>query len=297
MAKTLRRAEWQCLFEELIEEPGERERVARALGVHEVTPWRWGKGESKPLDKYIRKLPDLFPKRKRELLHLLRMEYPHLFPADESEMTQIPSGYYDQLLTNLSEKNDHGNEPFFSLSLTNLASQIRPHGETFVYLLGFSPTRRSLCSVASMRYSTPYNPLIQHHYLWIPSLVWAGCESVAGQAVLRKKPVVTQGEAAYPFLRRGQVAGCLWIVQPGQCQSEAPTWSETAQDMLNRYSRLLAIVFPDNEYTDQVDLEILPDQETQREVLTAYRLHVISQTLLLEAETLLVEKGASHAQQ
>ncbi len=287
------RAEWQIFFEGLIEKKYDRERVADHFAIDEWSPRRWARGISKPREKHIRELPSLFPERREELTRLLRIEYPHLFPKEESHVkgpSEIPPGYYDQLLEYLSMKSDHGNEPFFYLGLSNLASQLSLPGETWVYLLSLSATRRSLYTVAHACYENPYQPDIHHHFLWINSLIWTGCESVAGQAVMSKQPVLTRREAAYPFLRRSHVAGCLWIVQ----QPEGPGWSEEANSLLQQYARLISTAFLDTDYTAHVELENLPSLEAQKRVLASYRLQVISPSLLLEAENALV-KGASRA--
>jgi hypothetical protein len=278
---------WRDLLGELIETPSERERLANELGVHPWTPWRWIEDKTRPRTKYLKKIPDLFPKQKATLLQLLREDYPSLFPELEEKregepQAHIPSIYYSRLLSALSSDPAFGNKTIYHLGLIQLASQLVPLAETGVYIMSLSPSRRSLYTIADMTYDWK-NMRVRAHYSIADRLLFAGCESTAGVAVASKQPAQTQTELAFPLLRRGKVAGCLWIISTAEEE-----WSQTKCNLLALYADLLAITFEESQCTARVELALLPDHSTQKHLLALYRTHSLSPDLVQELEDLLL---------
>ncbi len=281
---------WRDLLGELIETSSERERLANELGVHPWTPWRWIEDKTRPRVKYLKKIPDLFPEQKAMLHQLLREDYPDLFPELEAKregepQAQIPSIYYSRLLSALSSDPVFGSETIYHLGLIQLASQLVPRAETGVYIMGLSPSRRSLYTLADMTYDRK-NRRIQPHYSVANHLLFAGRESTAGVAVASKRPAQTQAELAFPFLRRGKVSGCLWVIPTAEEE-----WSQTERDLLALYAELLAITFEESQCAAWVGLAQLPDHSTQKHLLAPYRTAPLSPHLIQELEDLLLRQG------
>jgi hypothetical protein len=280
---------WRDLLGELIETSSERERLANELGVHPWTPWRWIEDKTRPRAKYLKRIPDVFPKQKATLLQLLREDYPSLFPEvqekreGEEPQAQIPSIYYSRLLSALSSDPVFGSETIYHLGLIQLASQLVPLAETAVYIMSLSPSRRSLYAVADMTYDWK-NMRIRPHYSVADHLLFAGRESTAGVAVTSKRPAQTQTELAFPLLRRSKVAGCLWVISTVEEE-----WSQK-RGLLALYADLLAITFEECQCAARVELVELPDHSTQKQLLAVYRTCSLSPQLMQELEDLLLRK-------
>ena len=278
---------WRDLLGELIETPSERERLASELGVHPWTPWRWIEDKTRPRAKYLKKIPDLFPKQKAMLLQLLRKDYPGLFPEmqemrEGESQAQIPSIYYARLLSALSSDPVFGSETIYHLGLIQLASQLIPLAETGVYIMSLSPSRHSLYTIADMTYDGK-NMRVRPRHTVVDHLLFAGRESIAGVAVMNKQPAQTQAELAFPLLRRGKVAGCLWVISTVEEE-----WSKTKRNLLALYAELLAITFEESQCAVGVELARVPDYSTQRRLLALYHTYSLSSHLIQELEDLLL---------
>jgi GAF domain-containing protein len=281
---------WRDLLGELIETPSERERLANELGVHPWTPWRWIEDKTRPRAKYLKKIPDLFPKQKATLLQLLREDYPGLFPELEEKheaepQVQIPSIYYSRLLSALSSDPVFGSETIYHLGLIQLASQLVPLAETGVYIMSLSPSRRSLYTIADMTYDWK-DMRVRPRYSVADHLLFAGRESTAGVAVASKQLAQTQTELAFPLLRRGKVAGCLWVISTAEEE-----WSQTKRNLLALYAELLAITFEESQCAAWVELAQFPDHSTQKHLLALYSKCSLSSHLIQELEDLILRQG------
>jgi hypothetical protein len=69
-------ASWREVLKSVIEDPHERERIAKAVNVSTVTLNRWGSGESHPRPRNLGQLQRTFPVEKRaQFMELIRQEY------------------------------------------------------------------------------------------------------------------------------------------------------------------------------------------------------------------------------
>jgi hypothetical protein len=271
------RRTWRDLLGELIEDTQERERLAHELGVHEWTPWRWTSNKSKPRARYLKKLPEIFPSHQRELLQLLRKEYPDLFPkeeeAEKEALHHIPSFDYARVLSTLADPGPYyGQESIFYHILNYIGAQLAMSGETSVLVMVLSPSRRSLYSLASMTYGGGRFPVILAFHMMIDRIIFAGRESL-GSAVTTASIKMTGSTLAFPLRRRSRISGCLWVIH-----SEREALSPPKVELLSRYADLLAIGFTDAQFYDpaQVDLATIPDLETQRQLFASYQSQYLS---------------------
>ena len=114
--------------------------------------------------------------------------------------------------------------------------------------MSLSPSRRSLYTVADMTYDWK-NTRVRPRYSVADHLLFAGRESTAGVAVASKLPAQARTELAFPLLRRGKVAGCLWILSTVEEE-----WTQTKRNLLALYAELVAISFEESQCADQVEL-------------------------------------------
>jgi hypothetical protein len=131
------------------------------------------------------------------------------------------------------------------------------------------------------------NMRVRPHYSVADHLLFAGRESIAGVAVASKEPTQTQTELAFPLLRRGKVAGCLWIVSTAEEE-----WSQTKRNLLALYAELLAITFEESQCVARVELAQLPDHCTQKHLLALYRTCSLSPHLIQKLEDHLLTGSA-----
>lgn len=261
-------ASWRQLLGKLILDPAERLRAAQVLHVNPITLVRWANGESEPRFANIKKLPDVFPPYRQQFIALIQKELPTglLFastespPPQQTNPSEIPSEYIIRAL--LAYGTTRG--PFAVWSQRNMALQqlldlLTPHDcgmeITIVRCVPPPPAQpvRSLCEMMGIG-TPPWKPGVSRRLLFL------GAESLAGWTTERGEPGVIQdlqlpgllpfragqherSAAAYPFLRRGKIAGCLLAV----CTQEN-AWTPARLVALEVYSHLLALSFCDEEF-------------------------------------------------
>ncbi|TMC18508.1 MAG: hypothetical protein E6J33_06530, partial [Chloroflexi bacterium] len=91
---------WQSSLQHMLKVPGERQRMATALGLSSMTLTRWATGESNPQRSHLIRLVQVVQLQYREeLLEGLEAAYPDFqswLKDDSSE--HIPSEFFAQLL-------------------------------------------------------------------------------------------------------------------------------------------------------------------------------------------------------
>src|SRR5438105_1484493 len=91
---------WQSSLQHILKVPGERQRMATALGLSSMTLTRWANGESSPQRPHLMRLVQVVqPQYREELLEGLEVVYPDFQSwLKESSSEQIPSEFFAQLL-------------------------------------------------------------------------------------------------------------------------------------------------------------------------------------------------------
>src|SRR2546421_48578 len=94
---------WRELLEMLTEGPGERHRVAEALGVTPYTVTRWVTGESEPRMQNLKRLPEVFPAYQQLFSDLIQAELipsapPLPLPPLDRLKPEVPAEFLSRLL-------------------------------------------------------------------------------------------------------------------------------------------------------------------------------------------------------
>ncbi|TMC97621.1 MAG: helix-turn-helix transcriptional regulator, partial [Chloroflexi bacterium] len=80
---------WRDLLAEIIRNPDEKRRIARALGINPLTLTRWVHGESVPRLHNLRRLLEVVPDQRARFQPLIVKEFGEFTPAS-SEFTPAP---------------------------------------------------------------------------------------------------------------------------------------------------------------------------------------------------------------
>jgi len=273
---------WRDLLRNVISDPAERERLAKAIGVNAVTLSRWAQGVSTaPRPLKLQQLVRAFPASQQSLLNeLLQREYG---PFQELEITdraeKIDYAFIQQIwearartpaylqFWTLSGK-------IFESALRQLDPQQMGMSITLAQLMPPSAHGyiRSLREVAGLG-SPPWTPNLEHLLLFL------GAETLAGYVVSHGRAEVIDdlenqttllpfsprehvvSVAASPVMHANRITGCLLFssTQPAHFQSEG------RRSLINDYTQLLAPVFLPEQFYElsQIQLWPMPPAEIQ----------------------------------
>jgi transcriptional regulator with XRE-family HTH domain len=286
---------WRELLGQVIESPGERQRIAMELGVNPITLTRWVKGESNPRPNHLQRLPALLPRDQAELRDSIEKAFPTIVLPSRSRQQQnalpaIPTEFYSRVLHTLAITP----EALLFRSLCDLIlQQILEH---------LDPQRLGLAAIVAS--CMPPSHGNQVHSLrehvgrgtspWDGPLearaILLGSESLAGYAVTTRHVVVNprlsekvspfagyRGEweesaVAAPIMRKGAIAGCFLL------SSTQPDYFHPAHLVLvEQYAELLELVFEQDDYYDlsRITLWPVPEAPVQHVALIGFRERVV----------------------
>jgi hypothetical protein len=254
---------WRELLGQLVETPAEKQRVADALGIRTWTLTRWVNDLVDPRLRYLKRVPELFPSHREQLIELIAAEFPDIFSeamALREDMTAIPFDFYARLLAAYA----HTDSSLASWSISHLGllqalTQLDPErlGLEIILLQCTPPVAgqpvRTLCERAGIGAHAQERGVGWH-------VAFRGAESFAGYAISYGRPAVIQdlsidpglfisldgtekSIAAYLLQRRGQIAGCLLVTSP-----QLDYFSQARCDLVNQYANLLALAFSDEDF-------------------------------------------------
>jgi transcriptional regulator with XRE-family HTH domain len=284
---------WRDLLKEVISDVGERERIAKAVGVSPVTLSRWASGESlSPRSHNVHHLVQAFPAEQRAaFVELVGQEPGTLREHDSMYIAhQIDYPFIQQLWE--TRASTPAPLQFWALSgkiLQNALRQLALPGVGLAITIAqlMPPSAggviRSLREVAGLG-TPPWPPNLEHHMQFL------GAESLAGYAAsycrssfiddLRDQvtflPVYqTEHEVsavACPIMYANRVAGCLLFssTQPGYFQAEA------RRTLINDYAHLLAPTFHPVHFfsPEQIALQMMPPLEVQQTMFVTFQRRV-----------------------
>ncbi|HEX7734413.1 MAG TPA: GAF domain-containing protein [Ktedonobacteraceae bacterium] len=274
-------ANWRAFLGQIIENPGAKEQLARAIRVRPVTIQRWSEGSFRPREEHLRALIKHLPAEAYPLfMRLLLRDYPELIqdtvPPEQAPQL-IPSEFYARALSNLALTPP----PMYRLSMQDLLfQQILAHLDPDQRGLAISivvcvPPRvtkkvRSLWKIGGL--ATPPWP---YHLTEKP--MFLGAEALVGYAVQHLRPAVINSKeeltfypanwtefersvAAFPLLHQAGIVGGLIV-------SSAQEFFFTEQRLatLEAYSYLASCIFERQEsYQDhEIELQMMPAYEQQ----------------------------------
>lgn len=280
-------ASWRELLSDLIRQPGERERIAKEIGVNPVTLDRWCSGKPTLRSRNIRPLLQAVPASQRELLaDLLTQDgllVPHLAINDLS-LDELEAAFFRQVLETRATTQE-------MLLFWTVCRQVLQHalrrldreslGMAITVAVCMPPaagTRkiRSLREVMGLG-TPPWPGDLEHQSMFL------GAESLAGYVMMRCRAQAiddlreaqtllpayqTEYEvsaAAHPIMYTNRVAGCLLVssTQPGYFASSARL------ALIADYAQLISLAFTPQQFypLEWIDLRIMPPVPVQQRLL------------------------------
>jgi len=284
-------ATWRELLGKVIQDTQERQRIAHELGVSIVTLSRWVNNTSNPRTLNLRRLLEVLPQQRGQLLQLIIAEFPDFSNAPVEEVQEdtqdfIPSTFYAQVFDAYTTTPKI--QRFWTISnliLQQALEQFDPYqlGMAIMIVQCMPPWDDSY--IYSLREraghgTTPWSMNLEQHAIFL------GAESLAGNVVSNSRPHVLQkrneyygivpahwveweqSAAAYPLLRSSMIAGCLLIssTQPGY-------FTPTRLQLLQYYAELLSFFFEPHEFYDlqHINLRTMPYYKIQEQHLGSFR--------------------------
>ncbi|GCE23736.1 GAF domain-containing protein [Dictyobacter kobayashii] len=282
MSKTYESPGWRTFLETVIADPTERQRIARTLGINQISLTRWAAGTSNPRLKHLYALLDALPNQRERLIEMIAEEFPEFRTevAIIEEMPQeIPAVFYakileayNQLTTNLRATTIR------ALVLQQMLSHLDAQQNGMVIFA--NQCTQPSCpgqKVRSLRIldgrgNPPWHAIDNN-------VRFFGLESQIGYAVQVKRPLVihkqniknlwypihydklAESVVAYPLIRANQVAGCLTLISP-----KPQHFSETHMSLIHNYADLFMLSFEAADFYDfdQVALGIMPPRMYRR---------------------------------
>src|SRR5215472_7916827 len=279
---------WREFLKEHLQDPRERQRIASAVGVSEMTLRRWVSRESEPRPQNLRLLLGAFPQDQKLLTNLLSEEpvVPSLLHPDvlqEDITLEPPAAFYSRVLHARARSLPVlRTQAIFELVFQQVLNHLDPGrlGMSVSVAQCMPPLQgtivRSLRETMGM--GTPPWPQDLERML-----LFLGAESLVGQAVTYQRSFAAKDSeehtslipaqwvgyersaVAAPILFEEKIAGCLLV------SSTQPSYfSSTRQTLVEHYADLIALAFSQEEFypPNCINLRIMPSAETQSPFFT-----------------------------
>ncbi len=271
---------WRELLGKIISNPIERQRIASAVEVKEVTLQRWSLEKANPHPRNLHQLVATLPQFHDLLVSLIQQEFPEFENASASMPKSIPTIIYSMVLdayANHAEMLSKGT--ILSLVVRGIAPHIDPNGtSSFVSLAYCAPFMRSLIvSKMQVLYQPTDLDLYQHTLLLGAEFLGSHVASVCQPAIIQEIAnehifPLSQVErkagsiAAWPIQRHGNVAGVLIV------SSRYPYFfSQLRVKIIVEYVRLLTLAFRESDFLACSTLRFRFMASDQREFVRTLR--------------------------
>jgi hypothetical protein len=282
---------WSNVLQGIIKSSAERQRLAAALGVTNMTLTRWASGESRPHKNHlVRLVQTVHASQRQELLAALEHDYPEIHAwLIEASSNQISAEFFAQVLNLRTTTTE--SLLFWRICdvvLKQALAQLDPNnfGMAIKLIQCMPPSSRD-GKIHSLRErvgkgTQPWAADLEHDVLFL------GLESLSGYAVefrhivndddLRKRKTIPAypdanevSAAAHPICLEGRIAGCLLA-----SSVQAAYFSPQRLSLLANYSDLIALAFQKNDFypPSMLELRVMPRPEKQRHIITQFRQRV-----------------------
>jgi hypothetical protein len=286
---------WSSVLQGIIKSTAERQRLAAALGVTNMTLTRWASGESKPHKNHLVHLVQtVHPNHRQELLAALERQYPdiHVWLTEDSS-NQISAEFFAQVLNIRTTTTESLlfwrvcdvilKQALAQLDPSNLGMAIK-----LIQCMPPSPRDGKIHSLRERvgKGTPPWTADLEHDVLFL------GLESLSGYAVevrhivndddLRKSKTIPAysdtyeiSAAAHPVRLEGRIAGCLLA-----SSAQAAYFSQQRLSLLATYSDLIALAFQKNDFypPSMLELRVMPRPEIQRPIIAQFRQRVTARS-------------------
>ncbi len=285
---------WQAFLGVIVDDPQERLRIARAIGVNQITLARWATGISSPRLRSLRLLLDVLPEQRERFIELLAKDYPDLLQGDrqgEEELLQIPSNFYARVLeTYTSYPSILRGSLLGSVILQQMLAQLDPQqvGLGIFIAKCMPPSSEKVRSTRTIvaRGSGIWRKIEER-------VLFHGIKSQIGHAIQEQRPILTQSreerehwypppipdvqsEAAFPIQLADHVAGGISLFSV-----HAEFFSLERQDLLRAYAEMLVLIFEQDEFyiSSQIEMGVMPSFEIQQTILASFQRRVTQRIL------------------
>jgi hypothetical protein len=285
---------WRDLLKVIINDTHERQRIASELGLNPITLVRWTTQDIDPRPQNLRRLLDVVPQYRDQLLELIRdeigfEEFSNAVLDDSSK--NIPSFFYMSVFSARAATNDSMRyRTTCNMVLQQALGQLDPdHTGMSITVVRCMPSYEGDAKIRSLRESLgqgtpPWQADLEQQAMFL------GAESLAGYVVASTRPYVTQNvdkdlgqiplakgryersSAIYPILYAGNIAGCM-IVSSAQYNHFI---SQARLNLIKNYTDLISVAFEPEEFykPEQIELWMMPDQEIQKKHFANFRQRV-----------------------
>jgi hypothetical protein len=299
------------LLAEIIHDTHEKQRMAAALGVNQVTLSRWANNSSRPRSQHHKKLLDAIPARhKQEFAELFAVEFPvsrEPITNEQNEETveEIPSAFYARVFSAYtSTPHELRITSVLSLILQQMLSHLDIDQEGIsvsVALCTSPPVDQPVRTLHE--FTGRGTPPFKSHLEMQPFFLGIG--TMAGFAVTYSRQLVIQNlredkgfahflrtdfeESAmvYPIMFENGIAGCSIV-----SSTRRDFFTAARQRLVQDYTNLMALALSLSHFykSSQVNLRVLPEPEKQ------YRYFTIFSQRLIATIGRLAGQGISRAQ-
>jgi hypothetical protein len=288
---------WRDLLAEIIHDTHEKQRMAAALGVNQVTLSRWANNLSRPRFQHHKKLLDAIPARhKQEFAELFAVEFPvsgEPITNEQSEETveEIPSAFYARIFSAYTST-PHGLRitSILSLILQQMLSHLDIDQEGISISVALCTAPPAGQPVRTLHEFTGRGtPPFKSHLEMQPFFLGIG--TMAGFAVTHSRQLVIQNlredkgfahflrtdfeESAmvYPIMFENAIAGCSIV-----SSTRLNFFTAARQRLVQDYTNLMALAMSLGHFykSSQVNLRVLPEPENQYRYFTIFSQRLIA---------------------
>lgn len=278
MEKTekMEREEWRQGLADL--SSMERKEIVEHLSINESTLRRWISGTSSPQNaQIVRNLASIVPK----LEAALHQAFPDAFVVvlDAPETDQIPSSYHEEFASALATTADYVSAYALSnLLYEQMVSQLDPGGSGLMILPVYCvPPNNDSAPVTKLRTVSAGYGTGPWKIKQVKQPFFLGKNSLSGVAVERGHPVFCpqdyaqlyhpnlledlkqiHSSAALPLLRRGRIAGTLFLAS-----TKREFFTTARKKLVAKYTDKFAMSLRDSQFYDRIQLETLPEQQEE----------------------------------
>lgn len=283
---------WRELLGNFINDPQEKQRIAKELGVRPITLTRWVTNESEPRPQNLRRLLNaLNPEQREQFLTLGDNAFEDFSTAAIDDLpNEIPIEVYTQVFELRANTADA--QRLWSIGkliLKNVIQQLDTDRGGMAIMIDLCMAPNADGKIRSLREgigigTPPWPGDLEHQAMFL------GAESLAGYAVTSCRPAIIQdvneernllpaqkvdfevSSAAFPILYSNRIAGCL-LASSTQSNYFLP---QSRLTLLEQYANLIAVALePENFYPpEMIELRIMPPHTLQRPYFTSYRKRV-----------------------
>ncbi|MBV8823347.1 MAG: GAF domain-containing protein [Chloroflexi bacterium] len=284
---------WRELLGIVIRDPRERQRIAEELGIRTITLGRWVSGESDPRSQNLRRLLEVVPQYREQLLDLIREEEGFEEFAEKTQhdpSKEIHTEFYERILIALATSASH----LRFWSICNLVLQ-QAMGQLDPERLGIV-----MWVICCMPPSGPHNKVRSLREIigrgtppWGGNLeqkgVFLGAESLAGNVVALLRPAIIENldeeyslpatrmeneksAAVYPILYAGRIAG-VFLISSTQYNYFLPQFRSS---LAQGYADLLALALDPEKFYAPKDIALcmIRSEQEQKKLFVNFRQRV-----------------------